>query len=160
MANLLFMAVMYSSEDNFNRVKDELVRKYGSIKAESNSYDFSFTDYYEEEMGSGLKKRFLVFEKAIEKKDLVEIKNNITEIEEKYSKEKRRTVNIDPGYLSDKELVLATFKGKDFKEKISDKVWVHRVLEFDDYKVKEFFHTFADYKIKENQEFILNNMPL
>jgi len=153
------MAVMYASDELFNNVKDELIQKYGELKAESNPYDFDFTSYYEKEMGSGLKKKFLIFKKEIIKEDLTEIKLFITEIEKKLSIENKRKVNIDPGYLSENELVLATFKAKDFKEKISDKVWVHKVLEFNG-KIKEFFHTFADYKVKENQDFILKNKPL
>jgi hypothetical protein len=159
MKNLLFMAVMYSDENRFESAKKELIKKYGKIKAESFAYDFNFTNYYEPEMGSGLKKKFLVFEKLIFKEELVDIKFFITEIEKKYSNSGNRVVNIDPGYLSNTELVLATFKEKSFKEKISDKVWAHKVLEFDGDNIKQFFHTFADYKDKKNQEFIVNNKP-
>lgn len=151
---------MYSSEDIFTKTKNNLISEYGLVKAESSSYDFNFTGYYEKEMGSNLKKKFLIFNKEISKNDLIEIKHFITEIEEKYSQNNKRTINIDPGYLSSKELVLATFKGKDFKEKISEKIWVHKVLEFKEDKIIEFFHTFADYKDKNNQEFILKNKSL
>lgn len=156
MTNLLFMAVMYSSEDVFAKTKNDLISEYGEVKAESFTYSFSFTDYYEQEMGLNLKKKFLIFNKEVSKKDLIEIKFFITEIEEKYSQDNKRTVNIDPGYLSSKELVLATFKQRSFKEKIHDKVWLHKVLEFDGNNIKHFFHTFADYKVKNNQEFILS----
>ncbi|TKJ17120.1 hypothetical protein CEE44_01125 [Candidatus Woesearchaeota archaeon B3_Woes] len=159
MVNLLFMAVMYSSEDVFTTAKKDLIAKYSDIKAESSAYSFNFTKYYEKEMGSNLKKKFLIFNKEISKKDLIEIKHFITKIEEKYS-DNGRTVNIDPGYLSSNEFVLATFKGKDFKEKISEDVFVHKILEFKEKKIIEFFHTFADYKVKENQEFLLANKPL
>ena len=152
------MAIMYSSEDILNKAKNELIEKYGSIKKESPDYDFNFTKYYEKEMGSNLKKRFIILEKEISKKDLIDIKLFITEIEEKFSFDERRTVNIDPGYISSKELVLATFKAKDFKEKLNDQIWVHKVLEFD--PLKEFFHTFADYREKENQKFLITNKPL
>ena len=160
MTNLLFMAVMYSSEDIFTKAKNDLILKYGSLKAESSAYDFNFTNYYEKEMGSNLKKKFLIFNKEISKKDLIEIKLFITEIEKKYSQDNKRTINIDPGYLSSKELVLATFKGKDFKEKISEDVFVHKILEFKENEIIEFFHTFADYKVKENQKFLTINKPL
>ncbi len=160
MVNLLFIAVMYSSEDIFNKAKNDLIAKYGNIKAESFAYDFSFTDYYKDEMGSNLKKRFLIFNKEISKQDLIEIKFFITEIEKKYSQDNKRTIYIDPGYLSSKELVLATFKQRSFKEKIHDKVWLHKVLEFNENNIKHFFHTFADYKLKENQQFLLDEKPL
>ncbi len=152
------MAVMYSSYDIFLKAKSDLISKYGSLKTESSPYSFDFTKYYEKEMGSDLKKIFLIFEKEISKKDLVEIKQFITSIEEKYSDD-GRTVNIDPGYLSQDEFVLATFKGKDFKEKISEDTWIHKVLEFKGEEIIEFFHTFADYKVKENQEFLVSNRP-
>lgn len=160
MTNILFIAVMYSSEDLLDKAKKELIQKYGKIKAESNPYNFSFTDYYEPEMGKNLKKIFLIFEKEISEQDLAGIKFFITEIEKKLSIDEKRTVNIDPGYLSETELVLATFKEKSFKEKIHDKVWVHKVLEFDNSKIIQFFHTFADYKDKKNQEFIIENKPI
>ncbi len=155
----LFMAVMYASDELFDSAKADLVAKYGDVRAESNAYNFDFTGYYDDEMGSGLKKKLLVFEKEVSKQDLESVKFFITEVEEKYSDLGNRSVNIDPGYISSDELVLATWKGKSFKEKISDKIWVHKVLEFEGDKVKEFFHTFADYKLKENQDFLVKNKP-
>jgi len=159
MTNLLFMAVMYSSEELLNKSKSDLIKKYGPIKAEGHVYDFSFTNYYEPEMGKNLKKKFIIFEKEATKEELADVKFFITEIEKKYSNNTGRTVNIDPGYLSETELQLATFKEKSFKEKIHEKVWVHKVLEFNGDEIKQFFHTFADYKDKKNQEFILKNKP-
>ena len=105
MVNLLLMAVMYSSEQKLEDTKKDLIDKYGKIRSESDSYDFSFTDYYEKEMGKNLKKIFLIFEKQIEKQELSKIKFFITGLEEKYSKQSKRTINIDPGYLSEKEVI-------------------------------------------------------
>jgi hypothetical protein len=153
------MAVMYADEATFEKAKSDLVKRYGKIKVESPVYDFSFTNYYEPEMGSGLKKKFLIFEKQVSKQELADVKFFITDVEKKYSKEDNRIVNIDPGYLSETELQLATFKEKSFKEKIHEKVWVHKVLEFDGNNIKQFFHTFADYRDKKNQEFIIANKP-
>ena len=126
MAKLL-IAVMYM--DDLDTVKGDLVNEYGPIIRESEPYDFTFfTDYYNDEMGDKINKKFLIFEKEIQKDDLIEIKNKITKIEEKYSVDGKRTVNLDPGLISSSEVVLATFKGKGFKEQISDKVWLHKVI--------------------------------
>jgi hypothetical protein len=143
----LIIAVMYPSQEMLVKVKEDLINEYGAIVKESESYDFtSFTSYYEPEMGAKINKKFLIFDKKISKRDLIEIKNHITLLEEKYSKKKNRTINLDPGYISSKELVLATVKGKGFKEQISDKIWLHKVLEFKDDFVITFYHTFDDYK--------------
>jgi len=147
----LIIAVMYVTNDDLDKVKSDLISKYGLIVKESESYDFTlFTSYYNHEMGSKINKKFLVFDKLIQKKDLIQIKNHITLLEKRYSKGSNRTINLDPGYLSTKELVLATFKGKGFKEQISDKIWLHKVLEFKDGSAITFYHTFDDYKKYKN----------
>ncbi|MBU0614635.1 MAG: DUF4416 family protein [Nanoarchaeota archaeon] len=143
----LLIAVMYPDEENLDKVKSDLVKEYGLIIKESEPYDFTtFTSYYEPEMGAKILKRFLIFEKKISKNDMIEIKKKITEFEKKYSVDGKRTINLDPGYISSTELVLATCKGKGFKEKLGDKVWAHKVLEFKDGEAIAFYHTFADYK--------------
>jgi len=72
------------------------------------------------------------------------------EIEERYSKNNKRQINLDPGCLSKTALVLASFKsGTNYKEKISDKVYAHKVLEFKKGKVITFWHTFPDYREKK-----------
>ncbi len=151
----LIIAVMYSDKCIYEECKGDLINLFGEILKESEEYDFDkFTKYYEKEMGSNLVKRFLVFKKIIDKGQLSEIKLKTTEIEKKYSKDKKRTINLDPGYLNDSELVLASFKrGTNYKEQISEKVWLHKVLGFEGGKVIQFWHTFPDYREKKNQEF-------
>jgi hypothetical protein len=152
--NLLF-ALMYKDkavlEKTINKLKDD----FGGILKKSPEYDFNFTNYYEKESGTNLKKIIIVFNKKISKDDLVEIKNKITEIEKGFSVYGKRTVNIDPGYVNDKEVVLATFKKKDFKEELGNGVYAHKVLEFADGKVKEFWNTFPDYKEKRIKDFLM-----
>ncbi|HZX44739.1 MAG TPA: DUF4416 family protein [Candidatus Nanoarchaeia archaeon] len=154
MNNLLF-AVMYSDKEIYDKSLLKLIAAYGAVKDECPEYDFDkFTPYYEEEMGKGLTKRFVVFEKAIEKKDLVSIKKETTDLEKKFSVDGKRQVNIDPGYIGQYELVLASFKrGRGYKQELGDGVYAHKVLEFDDGGVQTFWHTFPDYK--ENKESLI-----
>jgi len=160
----LFIAVMWNNMDDYSKVIKTLEQKFGKILKQSEEYDFdAYTNHYEPEMGKGIKKKFLVFEKNIEKHDLVAIKKETTEIEQefiegedkrKYTEvliEGKRKINIDPGYINDKELVLASFKRKRFKEDLGEGVFAHKVLEFEDGKIVCFFHTFKDYE--HNVEF-------
>lgn len=153
----LIIAVMYSDSKVYNSLKTLLVEEFGDA-VESKDYDFDkFTSYYEKEMGKNLVKRFLVFDFSIEKKDLIKVKKRTTSIEKEFSEDGKRKINLDPGYLSDKELVLASFKkGTDYKEDLGESVYAHKVLEFKDRKVKVFWHTFPDYRVKENQEFFIS----
>ena len=151
----LFFGIMFSDRDSYEKVIDDLIKKFGAVEKESFEYDFDkFTNYYEREMGKGLIKKIIIFKKEINEKDLVEIKNFITEIEKKYSKDGKRKVNIDPGFVSDR-VVLASFKKKDFKKSLGEGVYAHEVLKLEDGKVKEFWHTFGDYKEEKVKRFLI-----
>lgn len=157
MKNLLIIAIMYSNKGIYNKVKASLIEKFENIKKESQEYNFDqFTSYYEKEMGKNLVKRFLLFDYNLEKKDLIKIKKQTTEIEKEFSINNKRTINLDPGYLNENGLVLASFKkGTNYKENLGEGVYAHKVLEFKDGKVIMFWHTFPDYRVKENQDFFL-----
>ncbi|MBR9699772.1 DUF4416 family protein [Candidatus Woesearchaeota archaeon] len=142
--NKLLIAVMY--KDSPQKALDILKKEYGNVLTQTKEYDFTFTDYYEKEFGKNLKKTIFIFEKKIEKKDLVEIRERTGEIEQQLSLDGKRTVNIDPGYISKKELVLATKKSQSYKKELGKGVFAHKVLGFNG-EVKTFHHTFKDYKL-------------
>jgi len=147
----LIIAIMYSNREIYEDCKKCLIELFGEISNETEEYDFDrFTSYYEKEMGKSLVKRFLIFNQKSSIFDLVGVKLKTTEIEKKYSKNRKRTINLDPGYLSSNELVLASFKkGTDYKEDLGEGVYAHKVLEFKDGKVISFWHTFPDYREKK-----------
>ena len=98
---------MYSNKKIYEKVKSILIQKFKEIKKESNEYNFDqFTSYYEKEMGECLVKRFLIFNYNLEKEDLIKIKKETTETEKEFSKDGNRAINLDPGYVNEKELVL------------------------------------------------------
>ena len=151
----LFFALMFKGNEVLEKTMGELKAIFGDIKARSSQYDFNFTGYYEEEFGENLKKIIIIFDKKINKDELAEIKIKTREIEVKSSMDKKRTINIDPGLVNSLEVILTSFKKKGFKECLECGVFLHKVLEFEDGKVKEFWHTFPDFKDKELQDFFL-----
>ena len=94
----------------------ELVEKIGSIDMVSPWLDFNYTSYYEPEMGSPLFRRVFAFKSLIEQSSLPEIKIITNKIETKYSKNDKRLINIDPGYMLQARFVLAT--GKNYAHRI------------------------------------------
>lgn len=147
---------MFKDEDTLNKTIRDLEKNFGNIVDKTRVYDFNFTDYYEREFGNNLKKIIIVYNEKIDKKNLITIKNKIAKIEKNYSVENKRKINIDPGYVNNKEVVLASFKNRDFKEDIGEGIYAHKVLEFKDGQIKEFFHTFPDFKNKLVQDFFLS----
>jgi len=97
-------------------VVTELVEKIGSIDMVSQWLPFNYTSYYEPEMGFPLFRRVLAFKSLVEQSSLPEIKIITNKIEKKYSKNDKRLVNIDPGYMLQERFVLAT--GKNYAHRI------------------------------------------
>ena len=156
MPGKLFFAIMFKEEGTLNKTIMDLKKKIGSIISKSPEYNFNFTDYYEKEFGNNLKKTIVFFNKKINNEELKNLKLKIKDIETKFSINNKRTINIDPGYVNDKEVVLASFKNRDFKEDIGEGVYAHKVLEFNNGQIKDFFHTFPDFKNKLVQDFFLS----
>ena len=139
----LFIALMFRDDSS---VLERLEKEFGAIRTQSEVFDFTFTRYYEKEFGTGLRKMFLVFFKQIERTQLPQIRMQIARIEDEYRRNGRRTVNIDPGALSQESLIVASLKQRSFKEYLGDGVYGHTVIAFRDGEVQTFSHTFADYK--------------
>jgi hypothetical protein len=97
-------------------VTTELIEKIGSIDMVSSWLPFNYTSYYEPEMGSPLFRRVLAFKSLVKQSALPEIKIITNKIEKKYSKNNKRLVNIDPGYMLHERFVLAT--GKNYTHRI------------------------------------------
>ncbi len=100
----------------FERAVPELVPPFGPVDMVSAWFPFNETDYYVDEMGSPLFRRFVVFSKLIAQDRLAEVKVFTNALEGRLSREGKRTVNVDPGYVAAERFVLAT--GKNFTHRI------------------------------------------
>jgi len=100
----------------FKRAENLLKKKFGSIDFESEITDFVWTDYYKEEFGLGLKRKFISFKSLVEQDALADIKLFTNRLEKRISSKGKRLVNIDPGLISLSKLILASTK--DFVHRI------------------------------------------
>ena len=89
---------------------------FGPIDTVSPWLPFDYTDYYAAEMDGPLFRRMFAFNRLIAQSDLAHIKRCTNDIEKKYSRNGKRDVNIDPGYLLRERFVLAT--GKNYSHRI------------------------------------------
>ena len=112
----LICGIIYSQEDIYHKTIFDLERKFGQIDLQSQRIDFDFTDYYYPEMGKPLFRKFISFKKLRSPCQFINIKLFCLNIEKKYSKKNKRTVNIDPGYINEAKVVLTTTK--DFSHRI------------------------------------------
>ena len=111
-----FSAITFSTEINPNNIYDDLEKLFSPIDSKSEIFNFDrFTSYYQTEMGKGLQKQIVSFLTLMPAEKLPAIKTSTNEIEKKYISEGKRTVNIDPGYLTTARMVLATTKDYDHR---------------------------------------------
>lgn len=150
----LIIGIMYSNEKLLREIKEKLEKKFKEIKDEI-SYDFNFTKYYEQEMGKNLKKNILAFKQGIKTKQLSEIKEYTNKLEDEYKIEGKRKINIDPGYLTKKELILASHKKSPYKIGLAENIYAHLTLKFKNNKCITTYRTYPDFKIEKLQEFLL-----
>lgn len=126
-----------------------LIKKYGSIDFYSGVIPFNFTDYYQQEMGRDLIKQFVSFKRLISPKDLASAKVFSNNLEDKFSKNKKRQVNIDPGYISLAKIVLATTKNYSHRIYLDKGIYAEITLNFQDKAFKPNPWTYPDYKSSE-----------
>ncbi len=149
--------LLYKNEGSLQRAVVPLQKQFGDIHSESAPYPFTFTHYYEKEMGTGLQRKFIIFNKETHDDELASIKIFTDLIEDGLRKEGRRTVNIDPGILTKQSLTLASNKERPFKQKLQEGIYGHAVYMFSQNGVEIFPHTFPDFKQKHLMEWFFSS---
>jgi len=112
----LVVGCFTKEKDIFSDVGKELAQSFGPPDVISPWIPFEQTDYYEPEMGAPLFRRLMAFRDLIEQESLADMKLFTNELEDRFSIQGKRAVNIDPGYLLAERFVLAT--GKNFTHRI------------------------------------------
>jgi hypothetical protein len=111
-----FVALTLAIGNNPANLYGDLEKLFSTIDTKSEMFDFDrFTSYYQSEMGKSLQKRIISFETLLPAEQLPVIKTATNEIEENFLSGGKRTVNIDPGYLTAARMVLATTKDFDHR---------------------------------------------
>ena len=150
----LLCGVLYSKTVDLNRLDSRLQSLMGSVDSKSEPFDFTFTDYYKEEMGSDLVKQFCSFEKLIQPDGLADIKNATISIETDFSIKGGRTVNLDPGYLEESKLVLASTKNFSHRIYLRDNIWAEVTMRYEKGEFVTHPWTYPDYSQRLAIEFL------
>ena len=106
---------------------------WGPIRHLGKLYPFDKTDYYQPEMGSGLFRAVLSFERTISPEKIGEEKRIANALEERISLKgtgAERDINIDIGYMDLDKVVLPSFKRGPFKLYNGDGLWLDMLLTY------------------------------
>ncbi len=146
----LIMAVFGNRLDLFPKIETELQKQYGKIDFVSPFFEFDYTDYYQDEMGLGLKKKFISFERLVRLEQISPIKVFTNDLERKYSVENKRTINIDPGYISNSQLVLASSKNYYHRIYSGQGIYLEVTLFYKEKTFQSLPWTYPDYKVESS----------
>lgn len=148
----LFIA-MIIAPDGLDRLADidkVLQDRFGRIDIISELFPFEFTNYYRGEMGEDLKRRFVFFEGLFDPADLADAKLITNSIEKELTRryrgeEKGRIVNLDVGYLTLGQVVLATTKSYSHRIYLRDGIWAEVTLYYYKGRYSPWPWTYPDY---------------
>ncbi len=149
----LFVAALYAPEWTDDRAAELIIENFGNPLLPGLAFDFTFSDYYEEEMGAELRKAFFALERLIDPSELPEWKLRAMSQEERYARAGKRTINLDPGYLDAPRLVLATAKNFAHRIYLGRGVYADVQLYMKNGKFQNHPWTYPDYQFPAHVEF-------
>lgn len=146
---LLFCSILYSDDAPLDSTLASLKASFGEFVYQSEPMPFGFTSYYEEELGSPLKRILLAFDTLVPRDCLPAVKIRTNEIEIENIREGKRTVNLDPGILSLENVSLATTKPYSHRIYLGAGIWAEITLIFRNKSYQALEWTYPDYASKD-----------
>ena len=105
---------------------------WGHVIIESELFDFDQTSFYTRTMGNDIRKKLFAFERLIDPGTISDYKIASNQWEEQFKLShdypENRPLNIDPGYLTEAKLVLATTKDRDHRLYLRDGIFAEVTL--------------------------------
>jgi hypothetical protein len=137
----------------FGEARPFLTARFGPIDFESPVYSWDHTTYYEQELGSDLKRQFYFFKQSISPDSLPEIKRFTNALERRWLRTTAdgdfRQINLDPGYLAPSKMVLATTKDYSHRIYLRDGIYAEVTLVYQGKSFIPLPHTYPDFRSDE-----------
>jgi len=146
----LFTGLLYAEEALFGDVVQELQGMYGPADLESPVWNWEHSSYYAGEMGAGLMRKFIFFERLIDPGLISAIKLKTNEIEQRYlNAEGGRRINIDPGYLDSAKLVLVSTKDFSHRIYLDHGIYAEVTMVYSKNDYQPLLYTYRDFRTEE-----------
>jgi hypothetical protein len=130
---------------------------WGPIALSSPLFSFEETKFYERTMGSGLKKQLHAFQALMDPAELVARKHRANAWEEEYRTASQwpesRPLNMDPGYLTEAKLILASTKDRDHRIYIDRGIYAEGTLYYQQGRWQIRPWTYPDYQRSDYHRF-------
>ena len=150
----LVISLLMAKQDLITPVCDDLTQAFGALDLVSCWWDFNFTKYYTAEMGAPLMRRMVAFQTLVPQGDLVAVKQRTNALENRYSVDQRRQVNVDPGFLVQERFILATGKNYSHRIYLGEGIYADLTLVYSHGAYQSLPWTYPDYREPEMLEYL------
>ncbi len=154
---MLIAAITSRYEPAIDWAIEKATTQWGDVALRSPLFEFNETEFYEKTMGTELKKRLIAFERLIDPEQIAAAKVLSNQWEHEYNLQsdvaEERPINIDPGYITQAKLVLATTKNRDHRIYLQQGIFAEITLHFHSGKWQKSRWTYADYQRDDFQTF-------
>ncbi|WP_164103051.1 DUF4416 family protein [Candidatus Laterigemmans baculatus] len=133
-AVIAFSAIISRHEEAIQWACERLALLWGPLPVVSPPMPFEASEYYANEMGSGLRKIMVAAERPRDPSELADWKVATNALEADYAAlspaAEPRPLNLDPGYISQSKLVLATVKDRDHRLYLREGIFAEVTLRY------------------------------
>ena len=145
-AERLVVAVLASRHERLAEARAALEERFGPVDCASDPAPWSFTAYYDREMGPGIVRQFWSFARLVDPADLAAIKLATNGVEDAFREDGDRKLNLDPGLLSLSRFVLATTKDGSHRVPLRDGIYAEVTLVYEHGEFRPLPWTYPDYR--------------
>jgi len=142
----LVIAILCSRPGKRARLHEALETRWGRIDTECDPFPFTWTHYYDAEMGGAIERSFVSFERLVDPAALAGIKGETNRLEDELREEGGRTVNLDPGLMALSRFSLATTKESAHRIPLSNGIYGEITLLYAHGAFRPLPWTYPDYR--------------
>ncbi|MBM3293067.1 MAG: DUF4416 family protein [Candidatus Aminicenantes bacterium] len=144
----LVCGILAAEEAHFEAAESRLSSAWGEIDIRSGRFPFVETDYYAAEIGPRLRRSFVSFAALIAPEALSAVKLRTNAMEKEIGRAfgaSRRAVNLDPGYLTEAALIMATAKNFSHRVPLQEGIYAHLEFLFSRTGIRRLEWTYPDF---------------
>lgn len=154
----IIVGILAKDSQAIEAVRQTLSEHFGEEDLNLEPFPFTFTNYYEEEIGNAPVRAFFSYKDLIDRENIVDIKLWTNDVELDIAKQNGtpglRPVNIDPGYMSLGQFFLATTKDQRQRVYMQRGIYVEPTLYFQDGHFHAFEWTYRDYQSEKYIQYL------
>jgi hypothetical protein len=142
----LVIGVLTSRIERKAEIVTACVERWGSPDFVGEPFPFTYTAYYDKEMGTPIYRFFVTFDRLVDPSILARVKHATNAIEDAFREQGARKVNLDPGLLALSRFVLATTKENSHRIPLERGIYAELTLRYERGGFRPMPWTYPDYR--------------